>query len=129
MGCDLCKDIPNDLTLFTSKIVDLERVDEIKTLSDLVKKVFSDEDILYELEHKGLSFSHEEILRIYEVVSKIDNSYIEDNFYRYCFSNTEELNEFIEENVEIYLNKVKNNNVPYILKRIQFLLLLLCFHL
>ena len=90
--------------------------DEIKTLSDLVKKVFSDEDILYELEHKGLSFSHEEILRIYEVVSKIDNSYIEDNFYRYCFSNTEELNEFIEENVEIYLNKVKNNNVPYILR-------------
>ena len=69
--------------------------DEIKTLSDLVKKVFSDEDILYELEHKGLSFSHEEVLRIYEVVSKIDNSYIEDNFYRYCFSNTEELNEFI----------------------------------
>ena len=38
MGCDLCKDIPNDLTLFTSKIVDLERVDEIKTLSVQEKK-------------------------------------------------------------------------------------------
>jgi len=38
MGCDLCKDVPNDLTLFTSKIVDLERVDEIKTLSVQEKK-------------------------------------------------------------------------------------------
>ena len=38
MGCDLCKDVPNDLTLFTSKIVDLERVDEVKTLSVQEKK-------------------------------------------------------------------------------------------
>ena len=38
MGCDLCKEASSDLTLFTSKIVDLERVDEIKTLSVQEKK-------------------------------------------------------------------------------------------
>ncbi len=90
--------------------------DEIKTLSDLVKVVFSDEDKLYELEQKGLSFSNDEVYRIFEVVSNLDNSYVEDNFYRYCFSNAEQVNKFIEDNVEIFISKIKENNVPYLLR-------------
>ncbi len=100
------------------------------TLEKLVDFLLSDDSMLYYMHRNGFTFSKYELNIIFNIVlKKYIDSYKFDNFFRDFFANDEELNNFIKEHEQFFINyinekgervssKLKNNDsfVELILK-------------
>lgn len=89
------------------------------TFEKLTDFLLSDEDIIYYMHRNGFSLSKDELNAMFNlIIEKYQEHYKFNNFLRDFFSSKEELNNFVKEHEDFFIEYLENhkNSVSYSLK-------------
>lgn len=77
----------------------------------LIEFLVTDEDVSYYIYRNNYFFSKEDIKNIFKIVcQKYQDDYKFNNFFRYLFNSGEELDNFIKENENFFINYLRQKN-------------------